>query len=108
MSFDDTLAAWAVSLRLSDAEAAEIHRWIVATPVPSAALPDPIRRTGSAAGAPTGARPAPGGLAPVGTAVGPDGAERARPELSPRWWLGFTAEFTTGLVASTRPVHWVA
>jgi hypothetical protein len=36
MSLDDTLAAWAATVRLPDAAAADICRRIVAAPVPAA------------------------------------------------------------------------
>jgi hypothetical protein len=37
MSLEDTLAAWAATVRLSDAAAAEIYQRIVTTPAPTVA-----------------------------------------------------------------------
>lgn len=91
MTLDDALAAWAATVRLSDADAAEIYRRIVATPVPPA-VPVPVPAPAPAA-VPAGGGPA--------VAAGGAG-------LDPAWWRAFSAEFTAGLVGSTRPTRWAA
>jgi hypothetical protein len=35
-------------------------------------------------------------------------APAAAPGLDPTWWRTFTAEFTAGMVTSTRPAPWAA
>ncbi len=70
MSLDDTLAAWAATVRLSPTAADDIYQRIVATPAPAQAAP-----------------PAP---------------------LDPAWWRRFSSDFTTRMVASTKPVAWAA
>lgn len=70
MSLDDTLAAWAATVRLSPTAADDIYQRIVATPAHAQA-----------------AAPAP---------------------LDPAWWRRFSSDFTTRMVASTKPVAWAA
>lgn len=67
MSLDDDIAAWAATVRLTDAEADGIAGRIVATPV-----------------------------------------REQPPRLDPAWWRGFTADFATRMVVSTRPVRLAA
>jgi hypothetical protein len=70
MSLDDTLAAWAATVRLSPTAADDIYQRIVASPATAqAAVPAP---------------------------------------LDPAWWRRFSSDFTTRMVASTKPVAWAA
>jgi hypothetical protein len=69
MSLDDALAAWARTIRLPDATAAEIYQRIVMTGAP---------------------------------------VQEPSPGLDPTWWRQFTADFTAGMIASTRPAAWAA
>ena len=76
MSLDDTLAAWAATVRLTPTAADDIYQRIVATPAATQVV----------AAAPAAA-PAP---------------------LDPAWWRRFTSDFTTRMVASTKPAVWPA
>jgi hypothetical protein len=78
MSLDDDLAAWAATVRLSDGDAAEIFRRIVAAPAGLSVAP------------PAAAPPA------------------AAPQLSPSWWRRYNAGFAARMVASTAPVRLAA
>jgi hypothetical protein len=70
MSLDDTLAAWAATVRLPPTAADDIYQRIVTAPaVPQAAAPAP-----------------------------PD----------PAWWRRFSSDFSTRMVASTKPAVWAA
>jgi hypothetical protein len=79
MSLDDDLAAWAATVRLSDADAAAIFQRIVAAPVAHAAAP-----------------------------VAAAGPAAAAPRLKPSWWRGYNAGFAARMVASTAPVRLAA
>jgi hypothetical protein len=83
MSLDDDLAAWAATVRLPDADAAEIFRRIVAAPV-----------------APS--------VAPVAAVVPAAAPSAAAPRLAPSWWRGYNAGFAARMVASTAPVRLAA
>jgi hypothetical protein len=82
MNLDDDLAAWAATVRLPAADAHAIFARIVASPtaavVTDAPTADPTPRLDPA------------------------------PQLDPAWWRGFTAGFTTRMVASTAPVRLAA
>jgi hypothetical protein len=81
MNLDDDLAAWAATVRLPAADADAIFQRIVASPGPVvAAAPqrDLVPQTDPA------------------------------PPLDPSWWRGFTAGFTTRMVASTAPARLAA
>ncbi|MGD0699641.1 MAG: hypothetical protein ABSA02_07155 [Trebonia sp.] len=83
MNLDDDLAAWAATVRLPAADADAIFARIVASPFESPALAaaprtDPVPELDPA------------------------------PPLDPAWWRGFTAGFTTRMVAATAPVRLAA
>ena len=86
MNLDDDLATWAATVCLPDTDADAIFQRIVAAP--------PAAVTGAAV-APVAAPPAPA-------------ASSAAPQLDPAWWRGFTAGFTSRMVASTAPVRLAA
>jgi hypothetical protein len=86
MSLDDDLAAWAATVRLPDADAAEIFRRIVAAPVAPSVAP----------------------VAPVAAVVPAAAPSAAAPRLAPSWWRGYNAGFAARMVASTAPVRLAA
>jgi len=88
MSLDDDLAAWAASIRLSDADAAAIFNQIVA---PTAGRATP--QTPQTPQAPRATK----------TAV-----SDPAPQLAPSWWRGYNAGFAARMVASTAPVRLAA
>ena len=79
MNLDDDLAAWAATVRVTDADAAAIFRRIVASPA---------------------------GLALAAELAAPSAA--AAPRLKPSWWRGYNAGFAARMVASTAPVRHAA
>lgn len=81
MSLDDTLAAWAATVRLSPTAADDIYQRIVATPAPA----------GAAVTAPAAAVRAWGAAPP-----------------DPAWWRRFSSDFSARMVASTKPARWAA
>jgi hypothetical protein len=83
MNLDDDLAAWAATVRLPAADADAIFQRIVASPPGSVVL---------ATAPPTEPKP----------------QLDSPPQLDPTWWRGFTAGFTTRMVASTAPVRLAA
>ena len=78
MNLDDDLAAWAATIRVTDADAAAIFRRIIASPA---------------------------GLAPAAEPVAPSAAAA---RLKPSWWRGYNAGFAARMVASTAPVRLAA
>jgi hypothetical protein len=82
MNLDDDLAAWAATVRLPDADADAIFARIVAS------SPGPVVQ----------AVPEPD----------PTPELEPAPRLDPAWWRGFTAGFTSRMVASTAPVRLAA
>jgi hypothetical protein len=82
MNLDHDLAAWAATVRLPAADADAIFARIVASP----------------AGAVVTAMPS----------ADPSPQLDPAPPLDPTWWRGFTAGFTSRMVASTAPVRLAA
>jgi hypothetical protein len=82
MNLDDDLAAWAASVRLPPADADAIFARIVASP--------------------------PGPVVHAVPELDPTPAPESAPPLDPAWWRGFTAGFTSRMVASTAPVRLAA
>lgn len=89
MSLDDNLAAWAASVRLTDADAEAIYQRIVfaGSAVPAPASP---RRPRPVAAFPTAAASVRALSAPAG--------------LAPSWWRDYTKGFAGRMVTATRPV----
>lgn len=79
MNLDDDLAAWAATVRVTDADATAIFRRIIASPAV---------------------------LAPAAEPVAPSAA--TAPKLKPSWWRGYNAGFAARMVASTAPVRLAA
>ena len=76
MSLDDSLAAWAATVRLPDTAAADIYQRIVTAPAPD-------RRA-------------------AGTRI----AQQVSAGLDPAWWRHFTADFAAQMITSSRPPAW--
>ena len=113
MSLDDDLAAWAATVRLTDADAEVIFRRIVLTgatapapaPASASAQVPPAGRTRRArrehtfAAFPATAFPA----APASATL--SSATSAPAGLAPTWWRDYTRDFTARMVTATRPVR---
>ena len=87
MNLDDDLAAWAATVRLPAADADAIFERIVASPAPVVTAAPPLD---------------------VAPQADPGPRTDPAPALDPGWWRGFTAGFTTRMVASTAPVRLAA
>ena len=111
MSLDDDLAAWAATVRLTDADAEAIFRRIVLTGA-TAPAPAPAPAPASAPKAVRPARrPRTVTALPV-TAFRAAAASATRPSttsapagLAPSWWRDYTRDFTARMVTATRPVR---
>jgi len=118
MSLDDDLAAWAATVRLTDADAEVIFRRIVLTgatapapaPASASAQVPPAGRTRRArrehtfAAFPATAFPATAfPAAPASATL--SSATSAPAGLAPTWWRDYTRDFTARMVTATRPVR---
>jgi hypothetical protein len=90
MSLDDDLAAWAATVRLTDADAEAVFRRIVLTGPAAAPSARKAGRPAAVTAFPAAAASATALSAPAG--------------LSPSWWRDYTKGFAARMVTATRPV----
>ena len=101
MSLDDHLAAWAASVRLTDADAEAIYQRII---FQSAVVEDAgaASRAGRQARRPRVVTAFPAAAASAAALCAP--ALCAPAGLAPSWWRDYTKGFAARMVAATRPV----
>jgi hypothetical protein len=104
MSLDDDLAAWAATVRLTDADAEAMFQRIALRGTVTTA-------TANATGTGNGPRPAArAARQPHGLAAFPATAAASRTALSapaglpPSWWRDYTKGFAARMVTATRPL----
>lgn len=121
MSLEDDLAAWAASVRMTDAEAEAVFQRIIfpgtaiqSTGVQSTGVQSTggqsrgakstgARRTGGASSAARTDR-RPRAVTAFPTSAASMAALSAPAGLAPSWWRDYTKDFAARMVTSTRPV----